>query len=238
MKKNLILIGGGGHCKSVIDVAESAGYHILGVLDIPEEVGKSVLDCKVIGTDDDIPQYVDKAEFVITIGFIKNPAIRINLYNKVKEAGGKLATIIASSAHVSKYATLGEGTVVLHKAFVNAGAKIGVNCIINTFANIEHDAVVGEHCHISTGTMVNDDCKVGDRCFIGSQSVLANGIAIGDDIVVGAGTVIRKSISMKGIYAGNPVNQFSNNITNTDNIAIGGRIIINYHKASFYNNVA
>jgi ribosomal protein S18 acetylase RimI-like enzyme len=59
-QKNLILIGGGGHCKSVIDVVESAGYNILGVVDMPEEVGKSVLDYKVIGTDDDILQYVDK----------------------------------------------------------------------------------------------------------------------------------------------------------------------------------
>lgn len=204
MKKNLILLGGGGHCKSVIDVAESAGYNILGILDRPEEVGKQVLDYKVIGTDDDIPQYVDKAEFVITVGFIKNPAIRIKLYNKVKEVGGKLATIIASSAHVSKYATLGEGTVIMHQAVVNAGANLGVNNIINTFANIEHDAQLGDQCHISTGTMVNGDCKIGDRCFIGSQSVLANGIEIGDDIIVGAASFVRKNISVKGIYSGNP----------------------------------
>ena len=203
-QKNLILVGGGGHCKSVIDVAESAGYNILGILDMPEDVGKKVLDYKVIGTDDDIPQYVDKAEFVITVGFIKNPTTRIKLYNKVKTAGGRLATIIASTAHVSKYAELGEGTVIMHHAFVNAGAKIGDNCIINTFVNIEHDAEVGNQCHISTGTMVNGECKIGENCFIGSQSVCANCIEIASDIIVGAGSVVRKSIRVKGIYAGNP----------------------------------
>ena len=202
--KPLILIGGGGHCKSVIEVAESAGYQILGVLDMPEDVGKEILSTKVIGTDDDIPAYLDKAEFVITVGFIKSPATRIKLYNKVKETGGRLATIIASTAYVSKYATIGEGTVVMHQAFVNAGAKVGNNVILNTFTNIEHDAVIGDQCHISTGTMVNGDCKVGDNCFIGSQSVLANGITIGDDIIVGAGSLVRKSISEKGIYSGNP----------------------------------
>ena len=202
--KPLILIGGGGHCKSVIEAAESAGYSILGVLDMPEDVGKEILSTKVIGTDDNISSYVDKAEFVITVGFIKNPAIRIKLYNKVKEAGGKLATIIASTAHVSKYATIGEGTVVMHHAFINAGAKVGNNVILNTFTNIEHDAVIGDQCHISTGTMVNGDCKVGANCFVGSQSVLANGITIGDDIIVGAGSLVRKSISVKGIYSGNP----------------------------------
>lgn len=203
-KKNLILVGGGGHCKSVIDVAESAGYNILGILDMPEEVGKSVLGYKVVGTDDDIPQFVDKAEFIITVGFIKNPAIRIRISEKIKNAGGRLATIVASTARVSKYAEVGEGTVVMHQAFVNAGAKIGRNCIINTFSNIEHDAQVGDQCHISTGTMVNGDCKIGERVFVGSQSVLANGISIGDDIIVGAGSLVRKSMSVKGIYSGNP----------------------------------
>ena len=203
-QKNLILVGGGGHCKSVIEVAESAGYTILGIVDRPEELGKLVLDYKVIGVDDDIPQYVEKAEFVITVGFIKNPALRIKLCNKVKEAGGKLATIVASTAHVSKYATLGEGTVVMHQAFVNAGAQIGNNVILNTFTNIEHDAVVGDQCHISTGTMVNGDCKIGQNVFVGSQSVLANGIEVGDNIIIGAGSVVRKSISQKGIYVGNP----------------------------------
>ena len=202
--KNLILIGGGGHCKSVIDVAESAGYTILGILDKPEEVGKKVLDYDVIGVDDDIPQYVDKAEFIITVGFIKNPELRIKLYNKVLEAGGKLATLIASTAHVSKYARLGMGTVVMHQAVINAGTFIGNNVIINTFANIEHDAIIGDQCHISTGVMLNGDCRVGESVFIGSQSVLANGITIGDDIVVGAGSFVRKSISKKGIYSGNP----------------------------------
>ena len=204
MQKPLILVGGGGHCKSVLEAAESAGYNILGVLDIPEEVGKEILSTKVIGTDDDIPAYVDKAEFVITVGFIKNPATRIMLYNRIKEAGGKLATVIASTAYVSKYAEIGEGTVVLHQALVNAEAKVGKNVILNTATNIEHDAVIGDHCHISTGTMVNGECQVGERCFIGSQSVLANCISVGDDIIVGAGSFVRKSISEKGIYSGNP----------------------------------
>ena len=204
-KSSLILVGGGGHCKSVIEAAESAGYNILGVLDTPENVGKQVLAYFVIGTDDDIPQYVDKAEFIITVGFIKNPAIRVHIYNRIKEAGGKLATIVASTARVSKYATVGEGTVVMHQAFVNAGAQIGENCIINTFCNIEHDAHVGAQSHISTGTMVNGDCKVGERVFIGSQSVLANGIEVCDDIIVGAGSFVRKTIRQKGIYSGNPV---------------------------------
>ena len=204
MNKNLILIGGGGHCKSVIEVAESVGYTILGILDRPEEVGKKVLAYEIIGIDDDIPHYVEKAEFVISLGFIKKPTLRIKLYNKVLEAGGKLATLIASTAHVSRYATLGAGTVVMHQAFVNAGAVIGNNVIINTFANIEHDAQIGNQCHISTGVMVNGDCIIGDNCFIGSQSVLVNTISICSDVIIGAGSLVHKSICQAGIYIEKP----------------------------------
>ena len=204
MNKPLILVGGGGHCKSVIDVAESAGYTILGILDKPEEVGKKVLDYDIIGVDDDISNYVDKAEFIITVGFIKNPALRIKLYNKVLEAGGKFATLIASTAHVSKYARLGMGTVVMHQAMINAGAIIGNNVIINTFANIEHDAIIGNQCLISTGSMINGECNVGERVFIGSSPVLSNGIDVGNDTIVGAGTIVIKSLPSNCIVAGVP----------------------------------
>lgn len=204
MDKNLIFIGGGGHSKSLLEVAESAGYSVLGILDRPENVGKRVRGYQIVGTDDDIPLYVGKAEFLITVGFIKNPSLRIELFKKVLEAGGKFAIIVASTAYVSKYATLGVGTVIMHQAFVNAGAVIGDNVIINTLANIEHDVRIGNQCHISTGAMINGDCIVGDNCFIGSQSVLANSISICSDVVVGAGSLVRKSIKQSGIYSGNP----------------------------------
>lgn len=172
MNKPLILVGGGGHCKSFIDVAESAGYTILGVLDRLEEVGKPVLGYKVIGTDDDMAKYADQVEFIVTVGQIKSPDLRIKLHKTLVDVGCRLATIIAPTAHVSKYATIGEGTVVMHQAVVNADAKIGKGCIINTFANIEHDVRIGDYCHISTGAMVNGGAEIADGIFVGSQSVI------------------------------------------------------------------
>lgn len=202
--KSLILVGGGGHCKSVIDVAESAGYQILGVLDISSELGNDVLNYRVIGLDDDMYKYVNDAEFIVTVGHIKDATLRIKLHNMIHEAGGKLATIIASTAYVSRYAKIGEGTVIMHNAVVNADAKIGKGCIINTFANIEHDAEIGDYCHISTGAMVNGNCIVGNETFLGSQSVMVNGTEVISGCVVAAGSMVRKNLTLKGIYSGNP----------------------------------
>lgn len=203
-KKNLILLGGGGHCKSVIDVAESAGYNILGVLDVLENVGKSVLNYKVLGTDDDIPLYVDKAEFMITVGQIMTPTIRKNIADKVEVAKGRLATIIAPDAYVSQYAEVDEGSIIMHRAFLNAEAKVGKNVIINTFTNIEHEVEIGDFCHLSIGVMVCGNVKVGNDVFVGSQSVINQGIKIVDGSVIGSLTCVNRNISENGIYAGNP----------------------------------
>ena len=189
-------------------MAESAGYTIIGILDKPETVGQQVLNYKIIGTDDYIPNYVDKAEFLITVGQIKSSAIRMKLAELIKKAGGKFATVIASDAYVSKYAEIGEGTVVMHKAVVNADAIIGRQCIINTMADIEHDTRIGDFCHISTAAVVNGKVNVGNNVFIGSHTVVHNCKSITDNIVVAAGSVVSRNLDNSGIYAGNPARFF------------------------------
>jgi sugar O-acyltransferase (sialic acid O-acetyltransferase NeuD family) len=205
MKQDLILLGGGGHCKSVIDAAESAEYNILGILDIPENIGKSICGIKITGTDDKIIEYINQAQFLISVGHIDDNSLRMKLYNQVKQLNGKFATIIASTAHVSKHAKIGEGTVVLHQASVNADTVIGINCIINTFANIEHDVQIGDHTHVSTGAIVNGGCIIGQSVFIGSQSTIKQGVYINDNIFVGASSFVNQNICESGIYVGIPV---------------------------------
>lgn len=204
MKKPLILVGGGGHCKSVIDVAESAGYDILGVLDIPEKVGEKILSTKVIGTDEDIPDFIDKAEFLITVGQIKSPSARKFIYERIKNAEGKFATVIAPDAYVSKYATIGEGSVIMHRAFLNAEVIVGENVIINTLTNLGHEVTIGDFCHLSTGVMVCGNVHVGNGVFIGSQSVVNQGVSITDNSIIGSLTCVNRSIVESGTYVGNP----------------------------------
>ena len=202
--KPLILVGGGGHCKSVIEVAESAGHTILGILERPDNTEKRVMGYPVIGTDDDIPAYVDKVEFIVTVGFIKKVAVRVRLHDEILSLGGKLATLIASTARVSSHAIIGEGTVIMHQVVINADARVGKGCIINTSCNIEHDVTIGDHCHISTGAMVNGSCNVGECTFVGSQSVIVNDVSVAAHSIIAAGSVVRENIRGAGIYAGNP----------------------------------
>lgn len=186
MKKPLILIGGGGHCRSCIDVIEmDERYAIVGVLDAPHMVGKEVLGYKIIGSDDEISVLAEKDNaFFVTLGQIKSSKRRIDIYKELKQLNVDIPTFISPFAHVSRHASLGEGTVVHHNAVVNAAADVGNMCIINTAAVIEHDVKIGDYCHISTSAMVNGGVTVGNNIFVGSNATVKDNVKIGDNSLI------------------------------------------------------
>lgn len=174
-KEQLILIGGGGHCRSCIEVIESEGhYEIVGILDNHLSENDRLFNYPVLGGDDKIAQYAGSCEFLITVGQIGLPAVRRKIADLIHEAGGVMATVVAKTAVVSEYARIGKGTIIMHHAIVNAGAVVGINGIINSRALVEHDCVIGDYCHISTGALINGGVRIGDDSFIGSGAVVVH----------------------------------------------------------------
>jgi len=210
VKEEIILIGGGGHCKACIDVIEQENkFAIKGIIDIPEKVGQTILGYPIIDTDDNLKQIVETYNnFLITVGFIKSPEIRIKLFNKINLLGGQFPIIVSPNAYVSVHAQISKGTIIMHGAIINAAAKIGSNCIVNNLALVEHDSIVGDNTHISTSARINGSCRVGDNCFVGSGTIINHGISIVSDVIVGSGSLIRKDITMQGIYSGNPLKRY------------------------------
>lgn len=188
-----MLVGGGGHCHSVLDVIEQENrFDIKGIIDNNLPLNYDVLDYKIIGTDEDVPNLAkDQVYFLITVGQIKSHSVRLKLAKLLQKHECRIASVVSPRAYVSRYAKIGRGTVVMHNAFVNANAQIGNHCIINTSAGIEHDSIIGDFCHVSTGTIVNGDCTIGDGCFLGSNSTISNGKKVIKNSVIGAGSFFR-----------------------------------------------
>ncbi len=205
-KKELILVGGGGHCKACIDVIEAEGrFKIIGIVDVKSRVGEKVLGYKIIASDEDLENLAKEYPyFLITIGQIKSAQKRIEKFSALQKTKAKLPTILSPYARLSKHASVDEGTIIMHHAVVNSNARIGKNVIINTGAIIEHDAVVEDHCHISTGAVVNGESLIGQETFVGSLSVISNNIAVSSKVVVGAGSAVVTSITKPGLYVGCP----------------------------------
>jgi sugar O-acyltransferase (sialic acid O-acetyltransferase NeuD family) len=132
---------------------------------------------------------------LITMGQIKSPTRRMELFNDLMDMGACFPVIQSPLAYVSPHAKIGEGTIVMHQALINAGVSVGRNCIINTKALVEHDAVIEDHCHISTGAVVNGGVTIGSGSFFGSNAVCKEYIEIGKNVVIGCGAIIVKNIS-------------------------------------------
>ena len=192
-KEDLILIGGGGHCKSCIDVIELEDkYRIAGIVDLPEKLGQFLMGYSYLAVDDDLlilsKQY---NYFLITLGQISNAEARMFRFNYLVKLGVTFPTIISPLAYVSKHAKIGQGTIIMHRALVNAGSITGDNCIINTNAHIEHDVVIGDHCHIATGAIINGGVQVGDGSFIGSGAVTKQYCTIPEGSFIKAGSLFK-----------------------------------------------
>ena len=185
MKPQIILVGGGGHCVSCIDVIEQDGkFEIAGIVDANNSRDQ-VLGYPVLGGDEDLPNIRKTYEYaLVTIGQIKTPMIRMKLYERLKLLGFHLPSIISPRAYVSKRSVIGDGSMIMHDVLINAQAEIGNNCIINTKALIEHDSKIGNHCHISTGAIINGGVIVGHGTFVGSNAVVRESAQIIENFFV------------------------------------------------------
>lgn len=192
MKTDIILLGGGGHCKSSIDVIEQQGlYRIVGIFDIPDQVGSRILGYEIIGTDAEIPNFIKTIKhYLITVGQIKSAEKRVELYNLLKTYNLRLPTIISPNSYIAKSAKVGEGSIIMHHALVNSDAVIGKNCIINSKALIEHDALIEDHCHISTAAIVNGGTIIRKKSFIGSNAVTKQYISIPENSFIKANSLV------------------------------------------------
>ena len=191
--QELILIGGGGHCKSCIDVIEQTKkYNIVGILDTHDKIGQDVLGYKIIGADVDIEKYANQnCHFLITLGQIESPNLRIKIFEKVKKCGAVLETIISPLAYVSKHAKIGEGTIIMHNALINAGVEIGKNCTINSKALIEHDCKIEDNCHISICATLAGSVVVNKNSFIGANATVVQGVEIIENSFIKAGSLVK-----------------------------------------------
>lgn len=197
MCKKVIIIGGGGHAKVVIDCILCAGDRVVGILDDYLPVGATVLGVPVLGGVDAYANYPD-CSFIIAIG---NNTVRKTISKKLNV---NWYTAIHPSAVVSKFAAIGEGSAILANATVNADATIGKHCILNTACVIEHDNKLYDFVHISPRAALAGNVTVGECSQVGIGAAVRQGITICADCIVGAGAAVVKDIFEDGIYIGVP----------------------------------
>ncbi len=207
MSRNLLLLGGGGHCKSILDVVLSLGeFNEIGIIERRGSKTNDVLGVPVVGFDEDLHKLHAEGftDAFIALGSIGNTRGRENLFSIALDEGFFIPNIISPSAWISKYVILGRGIFIGNNTVVNVGSKIGNCAIINTGAIVEHDSAIGSFAHIAPGAVLSGGVSVGQRTHIGAGSVVKQDVHIGQNSMIGMGSVVLHSITDATLAYGNP----------------------------------
>lgn len=198
MPDNIVLVGGGGHAKVVIDAVKySSKYTICGIVDSKLPQGRSILGIKVLGGDDTLRGLFKKGvkSAFIGIGSIGDCGLRKKIYGDLKRIGFRLPFIAHQKAVIAEDAEVGDGAFVAAGAVISTGAKIGKNAIVNTSSSVDHDCVIGDFVHIAPGAALSGGVKVGAETHIGTGARVTQYLNIGSNCIIGAGQTIRHDMA-------------------------------------------
>lgn len=190
MKEKIVLAGGGGHCKVVIDaIKKQGGFDIHGVVDPSLQKGTKVLGVPVIGNDEVLPEVFNKGVryAFVSVGSVGKCGPRKRLYGKLKKMKYILPTVVHPKAIVADDVELGEGTFIAAGAVVNPGTKIGKNAIINTSASVDHDCTIGDFVHIAPNATLSGGVVVGEETHIGTGATVVQYKTIGKRCMIRMG---------------------------------------------------
>ena len=116
---------------------------------------------------------------------------------------------------------IGENSFVGPFVEIQKGVKIGKNSKVQSHSFICELVEIKDNVFVGHGVMfINDKFKnhgpakgnkklwnkteIGNGVSIGSNSTILP-VKICDNVIIGAGSVVTKNITLKGIYAGNPI---------------------------------
>ena len=204
--KRLAILGASGHGKVVADAAELSGWNEIVFFDDAWPDVKSNSVWPVLGNTADLLASV--SEFSGVAVAIGNNAIRLEKLNLLRNQGVVLPAIIHPNSVVSRYAKIGDGSVVCAGVIVNADTQVGVGAILNTGCSIDHDCVLAEAVHISPGARLAGGTKVDACAWVGIGAVVRQLITIGANSVVGAGAAVVKDVPEGATVVGVPAQSF------------------------------
>lgn len=199
MKQKILLIGA---YHEMIEVCEDAGFEIVGIID-NKETGE-YYGVPVIGTDDDAKQLKNHYPNVPAVISPFMPEVRKKLYELYASLGYRFATVISPKATISRFSTIGEGTVILNGVNVAANTHIGRFVKLNTMCNIMHDNVIGDFVTVSPNALTLGYVTIEEDAFLGGNCTILPYKKVGSGATVGAGAVVTKNVASGQVVKGNP----------------------------------
>ena len=192
--QSLVIYGGGGHGKSLIDLVRALGnFDLLGVIDDGLVAGTVVMNLPVLGGGEVLGALAERglrfaANAVGGVGDIKS---RIRIFERILELGFTCPTLVHPRATVEPSSQLADGVQVFPNAYVGSEAEVGFGTIINTSAVVSHDCRLEAYVNVSPGALLAGGVTVGEGALIGM------GVTINLNVTIGAGARVGNSAVVK-----------------------------------------
>jgi sugar O-acyltransferase (sialic acid O-acetyltransferase NeuD family) len=197
----LVIFGGGGHAKSIIDMVKQIDkYAIAGILDDDKTLtGKQVLGIPILGTRVLLAVLVERGIKLAAngVGGIIDIGVRVRIYNILESAGFTFPALIHPRATVEPSAKVGEGVQVFANAYIGSDSVLEPKCMVNTNAVVSHDCVIGGYTHIAPGVLLAGHVHVGKRTLIGMGVTTTIGVKIGSSVRIGNGAIVLADVPDK-----------------------------------------
>jgi acetyltransferase EpsM len=193
----IIIYGGGGHGKMVIDLLRARGaYRIVGIVDDGLASGNSIMGVPILGNAQVLANLSAQGVrlAVNAVGGIGNIGIRIIIFERLAEAGFTCPAVTHPTAYLDPSASLMAGSQVMALAYVGSETKLGYGCIINTGAIISHDCHINDHVNISPGAILAGDVHIGEGTLVGMGATVNLGVKIGPKARIGNGATVKSDV--------------------------------------------
>lgn len=188
-KIRLLVVGAGGHGRSVAEAAELSGqFEVVGFLDDALPAGKLLLNVAVLGPMVGIGHHRAAADQ--TIVAIGNNAIREKLMQQLAATGFALATVVHPRAIVSSSAVLSEGSAVMAGAIVGTEARLGMGSIVNCGAVVDHHAIVEDFGHLGVNASMAGGTVLGHGAWMQAGAALGYGVRVPAGVTLAPGVAV------------------------------------------------
>ncbi len=202
----LVVYGGGGHSKTIIELVRAAGLlRLVGVIDDNLPVGMSILGLPVLGGADRLAElYADGVRLAVNaVGGIGNVAVRIKVFDTLAHAGFRCPAVLHPSAWIEASARIADGVQVLAKSYISSDVQIGFGTVINAGAVVSHDCILGRIVNLSPGAMLAGGVVLEDYVQVGMAATINLNIRVGQEARIGNGATVKNDVpSGQVVWAG------------------------------------
>ena len=207
--KEIIILGAGGHTRSLIGLIESTKqYNIQLIIDLIESGSSSKTDEIILGIpvvkctlDDSIENFNHEQFAAVGIG---DNHKRAEAYKFLRHNNILCPALVHSRANLEIGSELGLGSQVFAFAHIGPNVFIGEAVIINTNSVIEHESTVDNYSHVCPNATIAGRVKIGELSMVGAGAVVRDTVHICSNTVLGAGAVCVQHIQSSGTYVGVP----------------------------------